>query len=69
MVRAGSVWVRTRARARRSTPCGGADWSLTDIRSLAKDAAGDDKDGNELVLLIDRALAAAGAERSPRLSR
>jgi Ca-activated chloride channel family protein len=34
---------------------GGADWSLTDIRALAKDAAGDDKDRNELVSLIDRA--------------
>jgi hypothetical protein len=34
---------------------GGADWSLADIRSLAKDAAGDDKDRNELVSLIDRA--------------
>jgi hypothetical protein len=58
-----------RGGARRSTPCGGADWSITDIRSLAKNAAGDDKDGNELVSLIDRALAAAGAEGWPRLSR
>jgi Ca-activated chloride channel homolog len=34
---------------------GGAEWSLGDIRAHAAAAAHDDKDRNELVLLIDRA--------------
>ena len=36
---------------------GGAEWSLADIRALAQDAAGDDKDRIELVSLIRQARA------------
>ncbi|HEU4615793.1 MAG TPA: YfbK domain-containing protein, partial [Kofleriaceae bacterium] len=39
---------------------GGATWSLDDIRAQAAAAAGDDKDRNELVALIDRARSLRG---------
>lgn len=35
--------------------CGGATWSLDQVRDIATGAASDDKDRNELVSLIDRA--------------
>jgi Ca-activated chloride channel family protein len=43
---------------------GGAEYSLADIRAYASAAAGNDKDRNELVMLIDRAAKLRGSTAS-----
>lgn len=39
---------------------GGNDWPMKNIRDLARDAAGDDKDREELVRLVEKAMALSG---------